>query len=185
MRRHQLRSLEERGPVAARARARSALEAHSEDTLQDVAEHARVRLRAMRHLALAGADAEVLRQRLELERPHRVLVQSLARQRKRVHEAPIVREFAPESAILRLQKPGVELPRVVRGEAFKRAAVFPRLHPNSSKSSAARANEGTAGADTIAFVIPVSATTGGMLNRPDSPASPMPALPRFSAVVAR
>ena len=56
---------------------------------------------------------------------------------------------------------------------------------NSSKSSAARANEGTAGADTIAFVIPVSATTGGgMLNRPGFTSVDMGACEGFVAFTA-
>ena len=103
-----------------------------------------------------------------------------------VSRAPIVREFAPESAILRLQKPGVELPRVVRGEKHRerRRCFSGASTTNSSKSSAARANEGTAGADTIAFVIPVSATTGGMLNRPGFTSVDMGACRGFVAFTA-
>ena len=181
MRRHRRRRGEERvAPervlVAAvfvfDARERSpgaSLEVDAEDALaQDVPEHPRVRLRPVRHLALPRADAEVVRERLELERADDVLVQHFSRERERVHEPPIVRELPPDPTVLRLQKSRVELPRVVRREEDARAPrPPPRLLDERLEELGGARERRHGGAETALLVMPVSATIGGgMRNRP-------------------
>mmetsp|Transcript_4334 Transcript_4334/g.19632 ORF Transcript_4334/g.19632 Transcript_4334/m.19632 type:complete len:202 (-) Transcript_4334:1113-1718(-) len=111
-------------------RARGALQRAPDQTLQHVPEHPGVSLGSVRRAPRLLDNPEVRRQRLQLVTSprDRILRQGFPRQRKRVHEPPILRKLAAESSVLRLEKPGVELTRVVRGEEHARApAAPPRL----------------------------------------------------------